>query len=68
MIAARLLRRLMRKITKPFALWWTLRQLDKTNQRADHFLNLRSEIVPMELRERRRAVQLTARRNHIQSW
>jgi hypothetical protein len=68
MIATRIARRLMRKIAKPAALWWTNRQLAEAEERAQHFLELRAQVVPFELRERRRAVQLTAKRNSIQNW
>jgi hypothetical protein len=65
---ARIARRLVRKITKPAALWWTNHQLAKTEERAEYFMNMRAQVVPFELRERRRAVELTARRNAIQGW
>lgn len=69
MIAAtRITRRIARKLTKPIALWWTNRQLAQAEQRADHFMNMRMQVVPYELRERRRTVELTAKRNRIQSW
>jgi hypothetical protein len=68
MIATRILRRLMRKIAKPAALWWTNRQLAEAEERARHFMDMRAQVVPFELRERKRAVQLTAKRNQIQSW
>lgn len=68
MIATRIARRLMRKIAKPAALWWTNRQLAKAEQRANELQDLRAQVVPFELRERKRAVQLTAKRNEIQSW
>lgn len=68
MIAARIARRLVRKIAKPAALWLTQRALRKAEARADYFLQLRNQVVPFELRERRRTVELTARRNQIQGW
>ena len=71
MIAARIARRLVRKIVKPAALLWTKHQLAQAEKRAEHFMNMRSQIVPLELRElyeRKRAVQLTAKRNRIQNW
>jgi hypothetical protein len=66
--AARIARRLVRKIIKPAALLWTRHQLAQAEERAEHFMNMRSQIVPMELYERKRAVKLTARRNQIQNW
>lgn len=68
MIAARIARRLGRKIAKPVALWLTQRALRRAEERADYFLQLRSQVVPFELRERRRTVELTARRNQIAGW
>jgi Holliday junction resolvase-like predicted endonuclease len=68
MIAARITRRLVRKLAKPAALWLTQRALRRAEARADYFLDLRNQVVPFELAERKRAVQLTARRNHIQGW
>jgi hypothetical protein len=68
MAAARIARRLVRKIVKPAVLWWTGHQLRRSEVLADHYHELRSQIVPLELRERRRQVELTARRNQIQGW
>jgi len=68
MIATRIARRLMRKITKPFALWWTNRQLARCEYRADHFYVQRVQSIPMELEERKRQVALTAKRRQIESW
>lgn len=68
MIAARIARRIVRKITKPIALWWTSRQLAQAEERANHFMNMRNQVVPYELRERRRSVELTAKRNQIRNW
>jgi len=68
MIAARIARRLARKLVKPAALWLNARALARAEERAAHFMNLRSQVVPFELRERKRAVRLTARRNQIAGW
>jgi hypothetical protein len=68
MIATRIARRLVRKITKPAALWWINYQLAHAEERAQHFQNLRMQVVPHELRERRRTVELTAKRRQIESW
>ena len=68
MIAARIARRLARKLVKPAALWLNARALARAEERADPFMNLRSQVVPFELRERKRAVRLTARRNQIVEW
>jgi hypothetical protein len=68
MIAARIARRLVRKLAKPAALWWTGRQLRRAEDRANHFMNLRAQVVPFELRERRRTVELKAQHNQISTW
>lgn len=68
MTAARIARRLVRKLVKPAALWLTQRALRRAEERADYFLQLRAQVVPFELRERRRTVELTARRNQIAGW
>jgi hypothetical protein len=66
--ATRIARRLMRKIAKPAALWWTNLQLARCEYRADHFYVQRVQSIPMELAERKRQVALTAKRNSIQNW
>lgn len=68
MTAARIARRLVRKIAKPAALWWTARQLRRSEERADHFYTMRVQSVPMELAERKRQVALAARRRQISTW
>lgn len=68
MTAARIARRLVRKIVKPVVLWWTERALREAEDQADFYMHLRSSIVPIERRQRERAVQLVGRRNEIRSW
>jgi hypothetical protein len=68
MIAARIARRLVRKITKPLALWWTNYQLARCEYRADHFYVMRVQSIPMELAERKRQIALTAKRRQIEGW
>jgi hypothetical protein len=68
MIAARVARRLVRKIVKPAALWVTARALRRAEARAEHLMQLRRDIVPVERRERERAVRLIGRRNQIRGW
>ena len=68
MTSARIARRLVRKLAKPFALWLAQSALRRAEERADYFLQLRSQVVPFELRERRRTVELTERRNRIAGW
>jgi hypothetical protein len=68
MTAARIARRLVRKIVKPAALWINARRLAAAEERADHLMHLRADIVPMERAERVRAVQLVGQRNQIRTW
>lgn len=68
MTAARIARRLVRKIVKPAALWWNSQQLQRSEMLADHFRRLRTELVPLERREREQAVRLVGRRNEIRNW
>jgi hypothetical protein len=67
-IAARIARRLVRKLVKPVALWWTSQQLRRSEMLADHYHSLRVELVPLERREREQAVRLVGRRNQIRGW
>lgn len=68
MTVARIARRLVRKIVKPVALWWTARALREAEDQADFYMHLRRAAVPMERRQRERAVQLVGRRNEIRTW
>jgi hypothetical protein len=68
MIAARIARRLVRKLAKPAALWLNARALARAEARAEHFYCLRVQSVPMELDERKRQIVLTARRREISNW
>jgi hypothetical protein len=68
MIAARILRRLVRKLIKPVALWWNDRALREAEDQADFYMHLRRAAVPMERSQRERAVQLVGRRNEIRTW
>lgn len=68
MTAARIARRLVRKLAKPAALWLNTRALARAEARAEHFYCIRVQSVPMELDERKRQVALTARRRQIEGW
>lgn len=68
MIAARIARRLVRKIVKPVVLWWTDRALREAEDQADFYMYLRRAAVPMERHQRQRAVALIGRRNQIRNW
>jgi hypothetical protein len=67
-IAARIARRLVRKIVKPVVLWWTDRALREAEDMADFYMHLRRSVPPMERRQRERAVELVGRRNEIRNW
>jgi hypothetical protein len=67
-IAARIARRLVRKLLKPAVLWWTERALHEAEDQADFYMHLRQTAVPMERRQRERAVRLVGRRNQIRTW
>jgi len=66
--AARIARRLVRKIVKPVVLWWTDRALREAEDQADFYMHLRRSAGPMERRQRERTVQLIGRRNEIRNW
>ena len=66
--AARIARRLVRKIVKPVVLWWTDRAIHEAKDRADFYMYLRRSAGPMERRQRERAVQLIGRRNEVRGW
>lgn len=68
MIAARIARRLVRKIVKPLVLWWTDRALQEAEDLADFYMHLRQSVPPMERRQRERQVQLIGRRNEVRGW
>ena len=68
MIAARIARRLVRKLVKPVVLWWTDRALREAEDQADFYMHLRRHIADIEKRARVRTVQLVGRRNQIRSW
>lgn len=61
-------RRLVRKIVKPVALWWTDRTLREAEDDADFYMHLRGSLVAVEKKARARAVQLVGRRNEIRTW
>ena len=68
MIAARIARRLVRKLVKPFALWLAERALRASEAEADRLMNMRTDLALLELTERRHQVELAARRNKIRNW
>ena len=68
MIAARIARRLVRKLIKPFALWLADLQIAEAEAHAEHYMKLRTDLVGMELDMRKHAVVLAQRRNQIARW
>ena len=68
MNAARIARRLVRKLAKPLALWWTARALKEAEDLADFYMHLRQSVAPMERRQCERQVQLVGRCNEIRGW
>jgi hypothetical protein len=68
MIAARIARRLVRKLIKPFALWLADLQIAEAEAHAEHYAQLRGDLVGMEKDMRVHAVVLVARRNEIRNW
>jgi hypothetical protein len=68
MTAARIARRLVRKIVKPFALYLAEVKQASAEAQADHYMELRRELVGMELDMRKHAVRMAERRNQISTW
>ena len=66
--AARIARRLVRKLIKPFALWLADLQIAEAEAHAEHYAQLRGDLVGMEKDMRVHAVVLVARRNQIREW
>jgi hypothetical protein len=65
---ARIARRLVRKLIKPFALWLADLQVAEAEAHAEHYMQLRHDLVDMEKNMRVHAVVLAARRNEIARW
>lgn len=68
MIAARIARRLARKIAKPLALYLAELRVAEAEAQADHYMQLRADLVGMELDMRKHAVRMAERRNQIAGW
>lgn len=66
--AARIVRRLARKLTKPVALRWTAWQLEKSKDDVSHFESVRVYLANKEQQEALRQVRLLRRRNQIAGW
>lgn len=67
-VAARIVRRLARKLTKPVALRWTVWQLEKSKDDVSHFESVRVYLANKEQQEALRQVRLLRRRNEIAGW
>ena len=66
--AARIARRLARKLIKPAALWLTDRALCASAYEAARLLQMREDLVGLVNSERVREVRLIERRNEIRHW
>lgn len=66
--AARIARRLVRKLVKPVVLWWTDRALREAEDQADFYMHLSRSAPRVERYQRERAVQLIGRRNQVRTW
>jgi len=66
--AKRVARRLVRKLAKPAALWMIERQLRSSAAREADVITARGINVSMRQYERKRQVDLIARRNLVRGW
>lgn len=66
MTAARILRRLARRVTKPVRLWLTECQLEKSRENVSYFESVRTLLAQKEREEVERQMQLAARRQAIE--
>jgi hypothetical protein len=63
---ARILRRLVRRATKPLRLWLTECQLEKSRENVSYFESVRALLAQKEREEVERQTQLAARRMAIE--
>ena len=68
MTAARILRRLARKLAKPVALHLNDLQLRRSEEQFEHYQLMRGLLPHYEQHEKLRQVQLIGRRNQIRTW
>lgn len=66
MTAARILRRLVRRATKPLRLWLTECQLEKSRENVTYWQSVRALLEQAEREEVERQTQLAARRMAIE--
>lgn len=66
--AARIARRLVRKLVKPAALWLNDRALRQSEAQFAHFQTMRGLLPHYEQHEKLRQVKLIGRRNQIRTW
>lgn len=66
MIAARVLRRLVRRAMKPVRLWLTECHLEKSRENVSYFESVRALLAQKEREEVERQMQLAARRMAIE--
>ena len=68
MTAARIARRMVRKLVKPIALKLAERSYDASEAEAQRLLAMREDIIALVTAERLRQVQMIMRRNQIAGW
>lgn len=66
MTAARILRRLVRRATKPLRLWLTECRIEKSRENVSYYESVRAYLVEKEREEVERQAQLAARRMGIE--
>jgi hypothetical protein len=66
--AYRILRRLVRKATKPLRLWLNTRQLTASERQIELLRTVRIDAAVLEHYEHRRQVRLAMRRTEIVRW
>lgn len=64
--AARIARRLVRKIVKPVALWLADQKIRRAQDRFEYFDRILCGLTPYDLK--RKVIVLTARKREIEGW
>lgn len=67
-VVTRVSRRLARKLAKPLALYLADLRVAEAEAQADHYRELRADLVGMEKAMRKHAVVMAERRNQIEGW
>ena len=66
--AARIARRLVRKLIKPVALWWNTWQIKQSRDDVDYFESFRALLAQKEQEQHLRQVRLQRARREIAGW